>query len=78
MKHPYRQWYVGVFRSQRATDLVIVFGVVAANRGDAIQQAWDYVRAQWRTDPRALEYVPVPLPLIRERQDRRRARDDQA
>ena len=78
MRRPYRQWYVAVFRGQRATDLVIVFGVVAVNRSDAIQQAWDYVRAAWRTDPKVLEYVPVALPIVRERQRRRGLSDAHA
>jgi hypothetical protein len=78
MRYAYRQWHVAVFSGDRAADLLVVFAVVANNPGDAIQQAWEYVRAQWQTNPRALEYVPLPLPVIRERRRREGARDGQA
>lgn len=67
MSYVYRQWHVAVFQGDRAADLLAVFTVIATDPGEAIQQAWNYVGEQWRTDPKTLEYMPLPLPVFRQR-----------
>jgi hypothetical protein len=51
-----RQFSVAVFAGDRARDLVGVFTVVALNDGDAIQQAWDYIKDNWAENPAPFEY----------------------
>ena len=62
-----RQYHVAVFAGDRARDLVGVFAAIASNDGDAFQQAWDYIRDNWMTNPARLEYHAVAGPVARRR-----------
>lgn len=60
-----RQFHIVVFAGPRARDLAGMVAAIAYTEGEALQQAWDYVRDNWTTNPAMFEYRAIPLPRTR-------------